>query len=222
MLKFYYRAEKCENSFPLLYDAFTESKTLAELKKPTWYMSTKKLTEKIKSYQPTLKEGTIITETILKRSFLEEWKKSRNIHSDGKLSSYVIFKNYFGLEKYLGIINNFEMRRSLTRLRLSAHQLLIEKGRYIGIPLHNRICPRCSSNEVEDEIHFLFNCTSLADDRKALYAKIDIICKNFKNLDLKSKLIWLMNNEDKEILLELCLFIKKNEKHHSNAAGASG
>ena len=221
MLKFYYRAGKCETSFPLLFDAFSESKILAEMKKPSWYISIQKLIEKIKSYQPTLKDGTIISDAILKKSFLEEWKKSHDNHFDGKLSSYIIFKNNFGYEIYLSIINKFDLRRSLTRLRLSAHQLLIEKGRYIGIPRHNRICPRCTSNEVEDEIHFLFNCTALEDNRKTLHCKIDQNCKNFKNLDSKSKLIWLMNNEDKDTLLELCLYIKKNEKHPTVAAGTS-
>jgi hypothetical protein len=46
---------------------------------------------------------------------------------------HFIFKANFGCEKYLSIVQNFNLRRSLTRLRLSAHQLAIEKGRYMGI-----------------------------------------------------------------------------------------
>ena len=33
----------------------------------------------------------------------------------------------------------------------------------------------------------------------------------FKTLDNKNKLIWLMNSENKDVLLELCNFIKNNE-----------
>ena len=220
MLKFFYRLEKCENSFPLLYDAYIESKTLAELKKPTWYMSVQNLISKIKSYQPSLKQGTKINNMILKQAFTQEWEKFLKNNSNGKLSSFVSFKSYFGFEKYLQIVISFEMR-SLTRLRLSAHQLMIEKGRYSGIPRHNRVCPRCSSNEVEDEVHFLFNCTSLDNERSQIILKINAVCKNFTNLDSKNKLIWLMNNEDKDILVELCSYITRNEKYDNSATGAS-
>ena len=34
---------------------------------------------------------------------------------------------------------------------------MIESGRYHQIPRENRLCPSCRSNEIEDEIHFLFN-----------------------------------------------------------------
>jgi hypothetical protein len=59
------------------------------------------------------------------------WYTSIHSLTDGKLCSY---KANFGCEKYLSIVQNFNLRRSLTRLRLSAHQLAIEKGRYMGIP----------------------------------------------------------------------------------------
>jgi hypothetical protein len=48
----------------------------------------------------------------------------------------------FGLEKYLTIVNNFELRRSFTKLHTSSHRLQIELGRYQGVPRHNRICSK--------------------------------------------------------------------------------
>jgi hypothetical protein len=50
--------------------------------------------------------------------------------ANGKLCSYILFKSNFGCEKYLSVINNIEIRKRFTRLRLSAHSLRIEKGRY--------------------------------------------------------------------------------------------
>jgi len=43
--------------------------------------------------------------------------------------------------------------------------------------------------------------------RKILYDTIEKSCINFKYLNNKSKLIWLLNTEDKNILLELCKFL---------------
>ena len=36
--------------------------------------------------------------------------------------------DFFGYEEYLNIVQNFTFRRELTKIRLSAHNLMIEKG----------------------------------------------------------------------------------------------
>jgi hypothetical protein len=41
-------------------------------------------------------------------------------------------KTNFGYENYLSIIKNFEQRRRLSKLRISAHKLQIEIGRYLA------------------------------------------------------------------------------------------
>ena len=89
---------------------------------------------------------------------ITEWKKQINQFSDSKykLKIYNI-QNNFGLEKYLTIVNNFELRRSFTKLHTSSHRLQIELGRYQGVPRHNRICTKCSSNVIEDELNFYLN-----------------------------------------------------------------
>jgi hypothetical protein len=43
----------------------------------------------------------------------------------------------------------------LNALRISAHKLQIEIGRYQGTLRESRICCRCTSGQVEDEIHYL-------------------------------------------------------------------
>jgi hypothetical protein len=52
---------------------------------------------------------------------------------EGKLRTYLKIKTNFGYENYLSIIKNFEQRRRLSKLRISAHKLQIEIGRYQGI-----------------------------------------------------------------------------------------
>jgi hypothetical protein len=85
---------------------------------------------------------------------LELWKNQMKQYSEGQLRIYTTFKVHFGFENYLSVIGNFEHRRCLTKLRISAHRLHIETGRYQGIPPHQRLCGQCDSGEVEDEIHF--------------------------------------------------------------------
>ena len=76
---------------------------------------------------------------------------------NSKLRTYGILKNKIGIEKYLIQIRNSEVRRNLSKFRLSNHNLNIEKGRYNGIPKELRFCPFCPKR-VETEVHFLIEC----------------------------------------------------------------
>ena len=84
-------------------------------------------------------------------------EKQINQFSDSKLKIYNICKNKFGLEKYLIIVNNFELRRSFTKLRTSSHRLQIELGRYQRVPRHNRVCTKCSSKLLKMNYIFYLN-----------------------------------------------------------------
>lgn len=212
MVKYYYRFENACSLFPLLSDAFIESNIQSDSNKVSWCASLKYILNIIRTTKSKNTMNSHVGSKDIMNHFLIEWNNNLKKHADGKLSNYMLCKNNFGCEKYLSIINNFELRRSLTRLRLSAHSLKIEKGRYQGIPRHDRTCSRCSGDEVEDEIHFLLHCHALNDRRNKLLSCIEENCSNFKKLDSKNKFIWLMNVENKEILSELCIFIKNNEK----------
>ena len=78
--------------------------------------------------------------------------------------------------------------------------ITIETGRYQGTLLQDRKCERCSSGEVEEEYHFLFHCNKLENDRNLLLKEIAKSCPNFKRLNSKDKLVWLMNTEEKSVL----------------------
>ena len=55
-------------------------------------------------------------------------------------------------ELYLKAVKNTKDRMSMTKFRLSNHQLMIEKGRHTNIRKEDRICPFCFA--FEDEKHF--------------------------------------------------------------------
>ena len=47
------------------------------------------------------------------------------------------------------LILNEDERRVLTRFRVSAHYLEIEKGRYIGVKTEDRICKLCNTERTQ-------------------------------------------------------------------------
>ena len=100
----------------------------------------------------------------------------------------------------------------MSKLRISVHHLRIETGKYQGTLPKDRICTKCDSGSVEDECHFLLNCAKYDDDRNLIFQIIHKSCPNFSNLYEKDKLIWLMNTEDKAILIALSNFIAKKCK----------
>jgi hypothetical protein len=137
-------------------------------------------------------------------------KKQINQFSDSKLKIYNICKNNFGLEKYLTIVNNFELRRSFTKLRISSHRWPIELDRYQGVPRHNRECTKCSSNVIEDELHFLFECSNTMKTENLCCLKLQLYVVTLE-IWSQNKLIWLFNSENIELLKTLCKFILKHD-----------
>ena len=73
---------------------------------------------------------------------------------------------------YVDILKNKNERAMLSKLRICAHKLAIEGGRYLNIPKHERICTACNSGEVEDEEHFLLNCSLYKPLRQVLCSKL--------------------------------------------------
>ena len=70
-----------------------------------------------------------------------------------------------------------------------------------------RICQKCSENEIEDEIHFLFKCSENKVGREQLFLQISQKCKNFTSLSNEQKLVWMLNCEDQSILTSVGKFI---------------
>jgi hypothetical protein len=83
---------------------------------------------------------------------------------------------------------------------ISAHHLRIERGRYEGLKVEDRICNTCNLN-IEDEFHFLMICLPLDNCRAKYFSIIKRLYTNFENLSTEDKFIWLLSCEDKEIIL---------------------
>lgn len=86
----------------------------------------------------------------------KEWQLE--IQHKPKLRLYSKLKTKLEFELYLDHSNPWS-RRLFTMLRGGTNRLRIETGRYKKEPLHQRTCNIClSSNQVEDEAHFLLEC----------------------------------------------------------------
>ena len=75
----------------------------------------------------------------------------------------------FNFPLYLVKCDLTRYQRSLVaQIKMGILPLKYETDRYQGIPPENRICKTCPLNEPEDEIHFLFKCSSLHTTRLPL------------------------------------------------------
>ena len=84
---------------------------------------------------------------------------------------------------YQHMVDNFTMqyylckpvpaiyKKYISKFRLSSHNLNIEKGRYTNENRRNRICTRCTLNDIEDEFHFILVCPFYSSLRKKYVKK---------------------------------------------------
>ena len=180
--------------------------------KPSWYDSVTFLKSKVvgldKIKSPSLSPYAQSCKRVMKEHFLKSWDSNELSNCEGKLSTYTTFKTNFGFENYLKTLPYFEDSRRLTKFRLSAHRLLIETGRYKGIPRNERLCERCLLGEVEDEFHFLFKCQKLDFQRTQLLEVIHKSCPNLPKLKHRDQLIWVLSSEDVSVLRAISEYIK--------------
>ena len=106
------------------------------------------------------------------------------------------------MESYLSI-SNYEYRKLITKLRISEHNLLIEKGRHLNIPREQRLCSHCKC--IDDKIRFLLHCTINSELRSILNNENQI----FNNSSESEKLSYILNPSTPSQVNKLDSFLKK-------------
>ena len=138
-------------------------------------MRSKKYAYSHKTPDPKSTENNKLSQHSLKKTLQEKMKQNftdkwlRDISVCNKLEFKSDIKSKFKIEPYLNLVENRSHKNALTRLRISAHSLHIETGRYkrydkdlkayTNTPRGERKCPICT-DDIEDEYHFLFKCTN--------------------------------------------------------------
>ena len=140
---------------------------------------------------------------------------SEHITYNRKLNLYASFKMHYKFECYLDYIPDFTVRRSLAKLRLSAHNLQIETGRFskTKTPRDERFCLYCKSKNiltVENEIHFVLACPLYKEERRLFLKEIHKSFPTTASLNNLSMYKWLMTQEDYNTTKCLGMFCKKS------------
>lgn len=210
VLSFWHRVEHMDH-WQLAHKALLESRKIHKEGKVSWFSSVKYILSQTYQRNDLVDKPCSISKQTLINNVSESLKRKHNMNwhsaifkddptgSGNKLRTYKLFKSNFSLEKYIILVKNSSHRKSLTRLRISAHDLEIERGRYKGKTPAERLCNQCSTNEIEDEIHFMTSCEKYSKHREIFYEKINKECKNFQNLNNTNKFIWLLSNEDSKV-----------------------
>ena len=66
-----------------------------------------------------------------------------------------------------------------------------------------------NTHVIEDELHFLFECSKYDEDRESCCLKLQLYIVTLE-IRSKNKLIWLFNSENIELLKTLCKFSLKH------------
>ncbi|NYT28737.1 MAG: hypothetical protein H0A76_13340 [Candidatus Thiodubiliella endoseptemdiera] len=133
-------------------------------------------------------------------------EQSSKIYSSTKLKFYQHFYDFNCRSAYVDILRNKTERSILCKIRLSAHNLAIERGRHLGLHTSDRICTICKTGDVEDESHFLFKCEKYSNYRRSFQCNIlSILQKN--HLSENQMLKFCMNSNSLKVLRVTCSYI---------------
>ena len=89
------------------------------------------------------------------------------------------------MKNYLKCNYHKDLRQYLTKLRLSSHNFLVGRGRWVKtkINYHEGLCTLCDENDIEDEYHILMKCSYFVNFRKECISKstkTHRVCVSFK------------------------------------------
>ena len=93
-----------------------------------------------------------------KKYVSKQW--SSDLRENKVISLYKEIKPDFEYEHYLDLIRLKSDRKVIVQIRLSAHDLHIQTGRYgTGrVEKNQRLCNICNNGDIEDEFHFIITC----------------------------------------------------------------
>ena len=150
-----------------------------------------------------LKYVKIMINAEYKLKYIENLKKDDNSRI---LKMYSNIKQEFAIESYLTCVKEKKYRNALSRLRCSSHMLEVERGRHARpkVEYENRLCPKC--NVVEDEIHFITQCSLYNKNRNEMFDKLTQVYPYIVALSNQDFFKFLFLNKDPLVLNALGKF----------------
>ena len=77
------------------------------------------------------------------------------IRNSSRLLIYQDLKKQFEIEPYINEVKYYKYRSAITKFRISAHSLPIERGRWLSVHRNNLYA--CKGNDLSDEKHYIFH-----------------------------------------------------------------
>ena len=133
--------------------------------------------------------------------YLTNWREGMEVSSS--LSLFRNLKYSYQPAPYLYKVLNKKYRNAISKLRLSSHPLLVETGRYTGVPREQRKCTLCELNDIEDEYHFVLRCSKYQTLRDVY------IPRYYSRNPSMFKFITLLNCDKLKTLNNLAVYIIK-------------
>ena len=131
-----------------------------------------------------------------------------------KLRVYSTFKNNIETEDFLKTLLPKCQRSLFTQLRIGILPLAIETGRYTRTNLESRLCLMCKENFIEDEIHFLCQCSAYNSIRNRYVTILAQLIPELHNMDPFEQFLNIQKCADQKLIVkfvnDMWLFRKTN------------
>jgi hypothetical protein len=186
----------------------------------TWYTALKRISEFMVLDIKTIRENKNVHKIIKEKTshlYTNIWNEERKKQqSKGKHQIYAEIKTQNCFEKYLDI-ENMNIRKAITKMRISSHKFPIETGRYEGKERHERWCPLCC-NDIGDEKHYLFECENktIKKTRDEFISIIYEKSPQIKKLALEDKFKYLLLCRDETLINDIGILFLKIQKDFEN------
>jgi hypothetical protein len=149
----------------------------------------------------------------LENNFSQLWAKE--LKKKSKLRLYCKLKDNLDTEPYVKLNLTTSQRSLLAQLRLGILPLRLETGRFTNMKISDRICQICQSNNIEDELHFLFSCDAYAQERHMFVQDLNNICHNTVNMGNVELLQFCCENVPRKLSKYICtIFEIRKEKQY--------
>ena len=115
--------------------------------------------------------------------------------------NYRLMTDQKTLQKYFNLPR--QHMYALCKFKCANSRIPTITGRYSNKPLEDRTCTVCESNEIGDEIHYLFKCSKFHEARSK-YIK-NFYCRHPSG----NRMFELFNSKNKKQMLDLAKFISE-------------
>ena len=96
----------------------------------------------------------------------------------------------------------------MAQIRCGILPIRLETGRFCRLPVDNRLCELCNLGKVEDEFHFMMECSLYQGERERLFNALNVDIRDDNKEEVFKD---LFRNNWREVILYLKYIWKKRQ-----------